>query len=74
MSRRWTLPFGRLGYIAFVLVLVGVPLFMPQFWVTLGNIIAGAGFMGVGYWVMSRPYVEPVRAGAPVAVTLDPAE
>lgn len=25
------------------------------FWVTLGNIVAGAGIMGVGYWAMSRP-------------------
>jgi nitrite transporter len=24
-------------------------------WVTLGNIVSGAGIMGVGYWVMSRP-------------------
>jgi nitrite transporter len=24
-------------------------------WVTVGNIIAGAGIMGLGYWAMSRP-------------------
>jgi nitrite transporter NirC len=29
-------------------------------WVTLGNIVAGAGFMALGYWYMSRP--EPGRA------------
>jgi nitrite transporter len=35
-------------------------------WVTVGNIIAGAGIMGVGYWWMSRPVPElmrtPIRA------------
>jgi len=25
-----------------------------MFWVTAGNIVSGAGFMGVGYWAMSR--------------------
>ncbi|HXY99787.1 MAG TPA: nitrite transporter NirC [Stellaceae bacterium] len=31
------------------------------FWVTLGNIVAGAGIMGVGYWAMSRPVLpKPV--------------
>jgi nitrite transporter len=41
------------------------------FWVSLGNIVAGAGFMGVGYWVMSRPYATP----APAALgSLGPAE
>jgi len=30
-------------------------------WVTLGNIVAGAGIMGVGYWAMSRPVLtKPV--------------
>jgi nitrite transporter len=32
------------------------------FWVTIGNIIAGAGIMGVGYWYMSRPATEAVIA------------
>jgi nitrite transporter len=32
------------------------------FWVTLGNIVAGAGFMGLGYWLASRPYAMPARA------------
>ncbi len=41
------------------------------FWVTLGNIVAGAGFMGLGYWLMSRPYGEPAAAGL---AALDPAE
>jgi nitrite transporter NirC len=41
------------------------------FWVSLGNIVAGAGFMGFGYWLMSRPYAER----APVALpSLDSAE
>ena len=38
------------------------------FWVTIGNIIAGAVVMGIGYWYMSRPKAEaigaPVRAAA----------
>jgi len=42
------------------------------FWVSLGNIVAGAGFMGVGYWLMSRPYAQPTPLGA--AASLDPAE
>lgn len=37
-------------------------------WVTVGNIIAGAGIMGLGYWYMSRPATEliakPIRAAA----------
>ncbi len=28
-------------------------------WVTIGNIIAGAGIMGLGYWYISRPAPEP---------------
>jgi len=24
-------------------------------WVTLGNIVSGAGIMALGYWTMSRP-------------------
>jgi nitrite transporter NirC len=31
-------------------------------WVTIGNIIAGAGIMGVGYWYVSKPTAEPVTA------------
>jgi nitrite transporter NirC len=31
-------------------------------WVTIGNIIAGAGIMGLGYWYMSKPKDEPVPA------------
>ena len=41
------------------------------FWVSLGNIVAGAGFMGLGYWYMSRPYAEPAAAALG---SLDPAE
>ncbi|MGE5270576.1 MAG: hypothetical protein ACM3JG_12995, partial [Thiohalocapsa sp.] len=33
------------------------------FWVTLGNIVAGTGFMGLGYWAMSRPAPEPAPVG-----------
>ena len=41
------------------------------FWVTLGNIVAGAGIMGLGYWIMSQPFEGP----APAALaSLDPAE
>jgi nitrite transporter NirC len=35
-------------------------------WVTIGNIIAGAGIMGLGYWYMSRPATE--RLGPAVRV------
>ena len=41
------------------------------FWVSLGNIVAGAGFMGLGYWLTSRSYVEPAPAAL---VSLDAAE
>jgi nitrite transporter len=37
------------------------------FWVTIGNIIAGAGIMGVGYWYMSRPSTEKLPAAVPLA-------
>jgi nitrite transporter NirC len=42
------------------------------FWVTIGNIIAGAGIMGVGYWYISRPVGENLSdekrsAAVPVA-------
>ena len=37
------------------------------FWVTIGNIVAGAGIMGVGYWYMSRPVSDPVGTARPVA-------
>ena len=41
------------------------------FWVSLGNIVAGAGFMGLGYWIMSQPY----EGAAPAALaTLDAAD
>jgi nitrite transporter NirC len=36
-------------------------------WVTIGNIIAGAGIMGLGYWYMSRPTAEKLPGGIPVA-------
>lgn len=37
------------------------------FWVTIGNIIAGAGIMGVGYWYISRPTAALAVAANPVA-------
>ncbi len=35
-------------------------------WVTLGNIVGGAGLMGIGYWVASGG-VEAKRALQPAA-------
>ncbi|HEX3972559.1 MAG TPA: nitrite transporter NirC [Stellaceae bacterium] len=37
------------------------------FWVTIGNIIAGAGIMGIGYWYISRPVGEKLGTAGPVA-------
>lgn len=38
------------------------------FWVTIGNAIAGAGIMGLGYWAASRmPKPEPAAAGLAAA-------
>jgi nitrite transporter NirC len=34
-------------------------------WVTIGNIVAGAGIMGIGYWYISRPATEPAMAARP---------
>jgi len=31
-------------------------------WVTVGNIVAGAGIMGLGYWAASRPAAEAIGA------------
>jgi len=31
-------------------------------WVTFGNAVAGAGFMGLGYWLVSRPSELPASA------------
>ena len=42
------LPFGALGYVGFVAVLIGVPLFAPQFWVTLGNYIGLYSIVALG--------------------------
>jgi nitrite transporter NirC len=33
-------------------------------WVTLGNVVSGALFMGLGYWAMSRPAPAPEPLGA----------
>ena len=48
MSSGRKLPFGASGYIAFVAVLVGVPLFAPQFWVTLGNYVGLYSIVALG--------------------------
>ena len=40
-------------------------------WVTIGNAIAGAGIMGLGYWAASR---SSTATAAPVAVSLAAAE
>jgi len=42
------------------------------FWVTIGNIISGAGFMGVAYWYMSRPSGSTALSGGVPAA--EPAE
>jgi ABC-type branched-subunit amino acid transport system ATPase component/ABC-type branched-subunit amino acid transport system permease subunit len=42
------LPFGAWGYAGFVVVLVGVPLVAPQFWVTLGNYIGLYSIVALG--------------------------
>jgi len=34
-------------------------------WVSIGNIVAGAGIMALGYWSMSRPMPEAVMAVSP---------
>lgn len=41
------------------------------FWVTLGNIIAGAGIMGLGYWWMSRPAGVVLPKGVPATAAAE---
>ncbi len=48
MSRQWLMPFGGIGYVAFVAALAGVPLFMPPFWVTLGNYVGLYSIVALG--------------------------
>jgi ABC-type branched-subunit amino acid transport system ATPase component/ABC-type branched-subunit amino acid transport system permease subunit len=48
MSVGRALPFGRLGVVLFVAVLVGVPLLAPAFWVTLGNYIGLYSIVALG--------------------------
>jgi len=38
-------------------------------WVSLGNIVAGALFMGLGYWSASRPMTESEPVSVPLAAT-----
>ena len=40
--------FGAFGYAAFIVVLAGVPLLAPQFWVTLGNYIGLYSIVALG--------------------------
>src|SRR5512141_2548176 len=42
------MPFGGIGYVAFVAALAGVPLFMPPFWVTLGNYVGLYSIVALG--------------------------
>jgi branched-chain amino acid transport system permease protein len=42
------LPFGTWGYIGFLVVLVGLPLFAPPFWVTLGNYVGLYSIVALG--------------------------
>ncbi|HZQ62003.1 MAG TPA: branched-chain amino acid ABC transporter ATP-binding protein/permease [Casimicrobiaceae bacterium] len=42
------LPFGLIGYIAFIVVLIGVPVLMPPFWVTLGNYVGLYSIVALG--------------------------
>ncbi len=48
MSSDRRLPFGVWGYAGFIAVLVGVPLFAPQFWVTLGNYVGLYSIVALG--------------------------
>ena len=48
MSFGRKLPFGALGYVGFLVALVGVPLFAPQFWVTLGNYVGLYSIVALG--------------------------
>jgi len=40
-------------------------------WVTVGNIIAGAGIMGLGYWWMSRPAGAAMPKGLPATTAAE---
>ena len=42
------MPVGALGLVAFVAVLVGMPLVAPQFWVTLGNYVGLYSIVALG--------------------------
>ncbi len=48
MSGRWTSPLRAAGPLIFVAVLVCVPLFMRQFWVTLGNYVGLYSIVALG--------------------------
>ncbi len=42
------LPLGKLGIVVFVVVLVGIPLVAPAFWVTLGNYVGLYSIVALG--------------------------
>ncbi len=48
MSGARRLPVGKLRFVVFVALLVGVPLFAPEFWVTLGNYIGLYSIVALG--------------------------
>jgi nitrite transporter NirC len=43
-------------------------------WVTLGNVVSGAVFVGLGYWAMSRTLPTPAAAPATIGAVTDAAE
>ncbi|HUC61287.1 MAG TPA: nitrite transporter NirC [Alphaproteobacteria bacterium] len=49
-------------------------MFHNLLWVTLGNIVSGAVFMGAGYWAASRVSLAPMPAGGPEAKSAVAAE
>src|SRR5437762_10928531 len=48
-----TLPLGAWGRVAFIAVLVGVPVVAPPFWVTLGNYIGLYSIVALGLVVLT---------------------
>ncbi|HYM31972.1 MAG TPA: nitrite transporter NirC [Candidatus Cybelea sp.] len=39
------------------------------FWVTLGNILGGAGFVAIGYWFAAGPISQPKPVAVPIEAT-----
>ena len=57
MTRARRLPFGAIGVAAFVVVLAGVPLAAPQFWVTLGNYVGLYSIAALGLVLLTGVFV-----------------